>query len=70
MTLTATLPSSLPGDVNNNGVVDATDVALALRIAGGMLAADAGQVSRGHINSSGPLALTDAVRIVRKAAGL
>jgi hypothetical protein len=56
------------GDINNDTVVDKADVTLALKIAGGLVASDSGQVSRGDLNGDGKISVEDATAIARKAA--
>lgn len=63
--VTAGVPGAT-GDVDNNGKVEAADVKLALQIAGGVVAADAGNVSRGDLNGDGKITVEDAVAIAQK----
>lgn len=54
------------GDVDNSGTVTDADVVMALKIAGGLLPADAGQALRGDMDGDGALTALDAVLITRK----
>jgi hypothetical protein len=64
--ITAGTPGA-SGDVNNDTVVDKLDVQAALKIAGGLVAADTGNITRGDLNADGKITVEDAIAISQKA---
>jgi hypothetical protein len=64
--ITAAAPGAT-GDVNGDSAVDKLDVQAALKIAGGLTAADAGNITRGDLNADGKITVADAVAISQKA---
>jgi Tol biopolymer transport system component len=63
--------TSLPakGDVNRDGSIDTTDVALALKIAAGLQSGE-GYEATGDVNGDGKVSLEDALKILRKVTGV
>jgi hypothetical protein len=68
-----TAPASRDGDLNGDGVVDAADVAMAERIALGIVIPTSSQLARGDVaptGGNGVMDAADVARIRRKALGL
>lgn len=63
-------PNPTLGDLNLDGDITVADVAILLRMAGGMSAADATTGPLGDVVPNGTLDILDAVRLVRVASGL
>lgn len=70
-TLKGTPPAPVAGDVDGNGVVNTTDVTLAIRIAAGFLSATDPSVtlSAADMDGNGTVTLEDADKIARKVNG-
>ncbi len=62
----ATIPFTAFADLNYNGVFDAQDVVMAVRIAAGLQAADAYTLGRGDVTSDGVVDFRDAVYLARR----
>jgi subtilase family serine protease len=67
---TETVKTVHDGDINGDGVVDVADVALAKRIALGLVTPTANQLTHGDINGDGVIDTSDVEHIRRKALGL
>ena len=63
-------PAAVCGDVDENGVVNVKDAALALRLATGQGVATASQLRRADYNRTQAVDVADVVRILRAAVGL
>jgi hypothetical protein len=68
-TFVNTLSALSKGDLNADRMVDYSDAAIAIRIAGGLEALGA-RKAQGDVNNSGSVDVSDAVLILRKASGL
>lgn len=62
--------SSIPGDVDMNGVVEVTDALLAMRYAMGLIGSDGLDLEAMDIDGDGTYTISDAVIILRMAMGL
>ncbi len=65
-----TVKSVHDGDINDDGMVDVADVALAERIALGLIVPTSSQMTHGDINADGVIDASDLEHIRRKAMGL
>lgn len=66
--LSVTTP--VPGDLSGNGIIDATDTLIALRIAGGLTTATPAQVTAGNVaGGDGKITILDALRLQQAANG-
>lgn len=63
-------PAIVLGDLNDDGIVDVADVALAMRIALGLVVPSSSQLQHGDINGDGVIDTADVMHIQRKALGL
>ena len=63
-------PAIVLGDLNGDGIVDVADVALAQRIALGLVVPSPSQLQHGDINGDGAINAADVMHIQRKALGL